>query len=225
MITLQEIVDLADAMQLRGGGEESFIVEEMDKLRHLQIEERKKEREARLQIEERQLNDSVKPVTFNSQSKTTDVKKPEVPICYICKKQGHRAGECRSNNVTKQNLGRGSFYCGEMTHVRRDCQRLKWEGNKVSSAKRAGLALARVVETCRECLGIVWGITKFAMYLYGKPFTLQTDHRPLQFLSASKFESQCIMRWALALQSYNFEVEHIKEKENVGADFLSRAVE
>ena len=37
--------------------------------------------------------------------------------------------------------------------------------------------------TDRECLGIVWGIKKFAMYLYGKQFTLQTDHRPLQFLS------------------------------------------
>ena len=77
----------------------------------------------------------------------------------------------------------------------------------------------------RECLGIVWGIKKFAMYLYGKQFTFQTDHRPLQFLSASKFESSCIMRWALALQSYNFKVEHIKGKDNVGADFLSRTVE
>ena len=37
----------------------------------------------------------------------------------------------------------------------------------------------------KESLGIVWVIKKFAMYLYGKPFTLQTDHRSLQFLSAS----------------------------------------
>ena len=28
----------------------------------------------------------------------------------------------------------------------------------------------------RECLGIVWGIKKFALYLYSKQFTLQTDH-------------------------------------------------
>ena len=33
------------------------------------------------------------------------------------------------------------------------------------------------------------------------------------------------MRWALALQSYIFKVEHLRGKENVGADFLSRAVE
>ena len=59
----------------------------------------------------------------------------------------------------------------------------------------------------RECLWIVWVIKKFAMYLYGKQFTLQTDHRPLQFLSASTFESPCIMRWVLALQSCNFKVE------------------
>ena len=63
------------------------------------------------------------------------------------------------------------------------------------------------------------------MYPYGKQYTLQTDHRPLKFLGASKFESPRIMRWALALQSYNFKVEYIQRKENVGADFLSRAVE
>ena len=33
------------------------------------------------------------------------------------------------------------------------------------------------------------------------------------------------MRWALALHSYNFKGHHIRVKENVDADFLSRAVE
>ena len=56
-----------------------------------------------LTARKRQLSDSVKPVTSKSQSKTTVAKKPEVLTCYICKKQGHCAGECRSNNVTKQN--------------------------------------------------------------------------------------------------------------------------
>ena len=74
----------------------------------------------------------------------------------------------------------------------------------------------------RECLGSVWGIKKFALYLYGKQFTLQTDHRPLEFLKVSKFDNPRIMRWVLALQSFVFRVEHIKGKDNVGADFLSR---
>ena len=45
----------------------------------------------------------------------------------------------------------------------------------------------------RECLGIVWGIKKFALYLYGKQFTIQTDHRPLEFLKVSKFDNPPIM--------------------------------
>ena len=89
----------------------------------------------------------MKPVTFNSQSNTTVAKKQEVLTCYISKRQGHRAGECRSNNVMKQNPGRGCFYCGEITHVRRDCPRLKREGSNVSAPKRAGSAAVRVVET------------------------------------------------------------------------------
>ena len=54
MTSLQEIVDLADAMQLRGNERKAFIAEEMDKLHNLQTEEREKEREVRLQAEERE---------------------------------------------------------------------------------------------------------------------------------------------------------------------------
>ena len=74
----------------------------------------------------------------------------------------------------------------------------------------------------KECLAIVFGIKKFALYLYGNKFTLQTDHQPLQYLNAAKFESPRVMRWALFLQNYNFTVQYIKGCENVGADFLSR---
>ena len=42
MTTLQEIVDLADAMQLRGEERKAFIAEEMDNLRNLQAEERER---------------------------------------------------------------------------------------------------------------------------------------------------------------------------------------
>ena len=49
----------------------------------------------------------------------------------------------------------------------------------------------------RECLGIVWGIKKFALYLYGKQFTLQINYRPLEFLKVSKFDKP-----RLALHSF-----------------------
>ncbi|GFO27554.1 Zinc finger protein [Plakobranchus ocellatus] len=76
--------------------------------------------------------------------------------------------------------------------------------------------------TEREALAIVWGVKKFSLYLYGTVFILQTDHGTLQFLNAAKFDSPRIMRWALALQVYNFDVQYIKGSENVGADYLSR---
>ena len=35
----------------------------------------------------------------------------------------------------------------------------------------------------RECLAIVWGMTKFRLYSAGKPFILQTDQKPLSYLN------------------------------------------
>ncbi|GFR75367.1 zinc finger protein [Elysia marginata] len=74
----------------------------------------------------------------------------------------------------------------------------------------------------REAFAIVWGVKKFSLYLYGTKFTLQTNHGPLQFLKAAKFESLRIKKWALALQAYNFSVQYIKGSKNIGADYLSR---
>ena len=76
--------------------------------------------------------------------------------------------------------------------------------------------------TERECLSIVFGIKKFQKYLYGKQFTIQTDHAPLSFIQRSKIGSGRIMRWALFLQNYSFKIEAIKGSENVCADYLSR---
>ena len=76
----------------------------------------------------------------------------------------------------------------------------------------------------RECLAIEWEMTKFRLYLAGKPFILQTDHKPLSYLNQAKFQNNRIMRWALALQGYNYKVESIPGKDNVVADYLSRII-
>ena len=75
----------------------------------------------------------------------------------------------------------------------------------------------------RECLAIVWGIQKFVRFLWGVRFVLQTDHRPLTFLRTSSFKNSRILRWALSLQEYSFEVEPISGSSNVLADLLSRS--
>ena len=74
----------------------------------------------------------------------------------------------------------------------------------------------------RECLAIVWRITKFQEYLYGSEFIMETDHQPLQYLRQPKFQNGRLMRWALTLQPYCFLLRAIRGRDNIGADCLSR---
>ena len=74
----------------------------------------------------------------------------------------------------------------------------------------------------RECLGIVRGVRKFEVYLYGQKFTLETDQASLQYLRKAKHDNSRLMRWALFLQNFTFVVRAIPGKENVVADYLSR---
>jgi phospholipid-translocating ATPase len=75
----------------------------------------------------------------------------------------------------------------------------------------------------RECLAIIWAISKFAKYLWGTYFVLQTDHKPLVYLRTSSFKNSRLMRWALALQEFTFEIESLPGSANVLADLLSRS--
>ncbi|KAL5496307.1 hypothetical protein EMCRGX_G012563 [Ephydatia muelleri] len=54
--------------------------------------------------------------------------------------------------------------------------------------------------------------------LIGSPFSITTDHAPLQWLSAQKMEG-LLCRWALAIQEYDFQIEY---KKGSNADALSR---
>lgn len=38
----------------------------------------------------------------------------------------------------------------------------------------------------KECIAIVWDITKFQRYLYGNKFILETDHKPLTYLNTKR---------------------------------------
>ena len=74
----------------------------------------------------------------------------------------------------------------------------------------------------KECLAVVLGIKTFEIYLLGKPFILQTDHKALKWLQEFKEKNTCLTRWSLALQPYNFTIQHRKGTENANADVLSR---
>ena len=75
----------------------------------------------------------------------------------------------------------------------------------------------------RECLAIVWGIERFKYYLYGRPFLLETDHKPLLYIDSVKDRNKRVLRWALALQPFKFQVTYIPGSQNHFPDLLSRA--
>ena len=77
----------------------------------------------------------------------------------------------------------------------------------------------------RECLAIVWSINRLSRYLWGTEFILQTDHKPLSFINSGRYQNNRLIRWALSLQQYRFQVEPVSGKENLLADALSRVGE
>ena len=74
----------------------------------------------------------------------------------------------------------------------------------------------------RELLAVVFAIKSSKMYLLGKAFIMEVDHRPLVHLNKFKGDNPRLMRWALLLQSFKFRIVYIPGKENLGADLLSR---
>lgn len=76
--------------------------------------------------------------------------------------------------------------------------------------------------TEKELLGILWAVTQFRPYIYGRKFTLRTDHKALIWLAKLKEPNQRLTRWKLKLQDYDFIIEHVKGKDNYVADALSR---
>ncbi|GJQ70587.1 hypothetical protein Trydic_g22985 [Trypoxylus dichotomus] len=79
----------------------------------------------------------------------------------------------------------------------------------------------------KEALRIIFAITRFHHYLYGRHFTLSTDHKPLERIFSRKrktpeIASNRLLRRALILNSYDYEIAYHPGKENAPADVLSR---
>ncbi|XP_043224264.1 uncharacterized protein K02A2.6-like [Amphibalanus amphitrite] len=81
----------------------------------------------------------------------------------------------------------------------------------------------------REGLSIMFGLKKFHQYLYGRLFTLVTDHQALTSLlgphtAVPPLAAARMQRWALMLAAYSYKIEYRRSDLHGNADALSRLV-
>lgn len=74
----------------------------------------------------------------------------------------------------------------------------------------------------KELLAIIDCTKHFRPYLFGKHFTIETDHNPLVWLDKLKEPNSRLVRWKLKLSEFDYEIKYKKGKENLVADALSR---
>ncbi|KMQ83421.1 enzymatic polyprotein endonuclease reverse, partial [Lasius niger] len=83
-------------------------------------------------------------------------------------------------------------------------------------------AEARYSTIEKECLAIVYAVSYFRHYLYGRNFSIITDHKPLVWLHSIKDPSSRLWKWRLKLSEYDYTIQYKSGKTNVVADALSR---
>jgi hypothetical protein len=74
----------------------------------------------------------------------------------------------------------------------------------------------------KEMLAIMHALAKFRQYLVGARFVVKSDHNSLKYLLEQKDLNERQQKWVRKIQSYDFDIEFIKGKNNAVADALSR---
>ena len=64
--------------------------------------------------------------------------------------------------------------------------------------------------TEQELLAVIHAFKKFEFYLQGQKFLIQTDHSALKYLLGQKDLTSRLARWALIIQGFDYEVQHVK---------------
>jgi len=79
----------------------------------------------------------------------------------------------------------------------------------------------------REALAVVWATHRARHFLMGKKFKLQCDHKPLEFLFSPQREipkvtSARLVRWAIQLSAFDYDIQYVKGESIPDADAFSR---
>ncbi|KAL5017541.1 hypothetical protein ScPMuIL_007130 [Solemya velum] len=84
----------------------------------------------------------------------------------------------------------------------------------------------RYAQVEKEALAVTWACEKFADFVIGMTFLIETDHKPLVSLLGTKAMSDLpprIQRFRMRLARYHYEIKHVPGKFLYTADTLSRA--
>ena len=73
----------------------------------------------------------------------------------------------------------------------------------------------------KEALAIIFACETFKPYVYLTRFVIESDHHSLKWLMTAQSPAR-LVRWALRLAEFDFEIRYRKGKENANADALSR---
>ena len=85
----------------------------------------------------------------------------------------------------------------------------------------------RYAQIDKEALSIVWGVKRFHVYLFGRQFTLLTDHKPLTSIfhpekGVPAMTAARLQRYAMFLAGFDYKIEYKSTTKHCNADGLSR---
>ena len=77
----------------------------------------------------------------------------------------------------------------------------------------------------KEMLAVVFTLNKFVQYIYGRPVTVQSDHKPLSVIASKSLRSapKRLQGMLLKVQKYDVSIVYKPGREMLLADTLSRA--